>query len=525
MEFRLLAAAYLGMLAPCLIGIICAAYRPQWWVRAIWALLLGVAGYGVIVFAEATRSFLTYDAFVTMLQSHGSAQDALQQNRVAFIAAIWPSLLIAAAMLLPVRRKLPTAFFLREWMQAALFLRGGEGGRGLPPGYVGTSYSLLCLFEESTRDRSARQEPAFAPSHAPVARNIVLVIDESIAPKYLAINHPAGVATPLDDQREGIGIHNFGIAVSITGCSTSTNGALRYGGTCDDHLRMIGSYPSIWASARDAGLRTVYIDGQQIGATMQNLMQPGEKDEIDQVIDLAHVSVRDRDMAVAEALVEQLRAPGPKFILVSKVGAHFPVHDKFPDQFARARPMLPRGCFADIADTGRHDGFSGDPGDWRRYRTSYRNTLSWNVGKFFERVLTHTDLSDTVLLYTADHRQNLYEDGSPGTNTHCSPEPDMAEGAVPLVAIEGDGASGIEWTRRARANHDRSSHYMIFPTLLRLMGYDAGEVMPIYGASLLQPSRDPMTFNTRFNARLGSKPEWMTLDPGDLAIPPQEDLQ
>src|SRR3546814_9750893 len=58
-------------------------------------------------------------------------------------------------------------------------------------------------------------------------------------------------------------IYNYGLAASVTNCSVGSNVTLRYGGTRKDYQRINGTQPSIWAYARKAGLRTVYIDSQR----------------------------------------------------------------------------------------------------------------------------------------------------------------------------------------------------------------------------------------------------------------------
>lgn len=145
--------------------------------------------------------------------------------------------------------------------------------------------------------------------------------------------------------------------------------------------------------------------------------------------------------------------------------------------------------------------------------------MLWNVGAFFDTLLRDSDLSRTTLIYTSDHGQNLHEDGSSGLYTHCEPEPVPAEGVVPLVVIEGRNASGIDWQRDLARNHDKSSHYMIFPTLLALMGYDRAAAAARYGQPLDAPSNDPGTFNILFNARLHREPVWLSVDRTRISQP------
>jgi glucan phosphoethanolaminetransferase (alkaline phosphatase superfamily) len=254
-----------------------------------------------------------------------------------------------------------------------------------------------------------------------------------------------------------------------------------------------------------------------------NLMDDRERAEIDLFIQFDQVRVRDRDMAAADRIAALIRDERADFILVNKVGAHFPVHDKYPDSYMRYRPALPRGMFEDISDTGSRDGFGGGAEDWRRYRNAYRNTLTWNVGAFFDRLLANADLSRATLIYTSDHGQDLHERGEPGVTTHCSSEPVDEEGLVPLAIIEGAGSPSLAWERSLGANRNRSSHYNIFPTLLTLMGYEANAVRARYGRSLAEETRDDFTFNTRFNARLGKLPLWQRIELDRLATPTQRD--
>nr|WP_237452489.1 sulfatase-like hydrolase/transferase [Qipengyuania citrea] len=221
-------------------------------------------------------------------------------------------------------------------------------------------------------------------------------------------------------------------------------------------------------------------------------------------------------MAVADRLAHLLGDGTASFILINKVGAHFPIHDKFPDSHARYRPILPRGGFLDVTDTGSRTGFGGSQADWRRYRNSYRNTLEWSVGAFFDRLLERAELADALVIYTADHGQNLHEGGKGGTTTHCSVDPRPEEGAVPLVVLQG-GAGALAFTPGGAA-----SHYMIAPTLLAAMGYDREAVRARSGGALDEPSRDPATFNYLYNARLNREPRWREVDPAALAPVPDD---
>jgi glucan phosphoethanolaminetransferase (alkaline phosphatase superfamily) len=266
-------------------------------------------------------------------------------------------------------------------------------------------------------------------------------------------------------------------------------------------------------------LRTVYIDAQRTGGNLQNLMTELEKKAIDQFVQFDQTRVRDRDMAAVAKLVELLGNDRAELVVINKVGAHFPVHDKYPDDFMTYRPALPRGEFQDVSDTGSRDGFNGEKGDWALYRNAYQNTLLWNVGEFFQRLFREGNLTNAVLIYTSDHGQDLHERGNPGLNTHCGGDPVEEEGLVPLVVIQGSQLQTLDWRSTLAQNKDRSSHYNIFPTLLELMGYDPAGIMAHYGKPLNQPTEDDFTFNYRFNARLGAKPAWKHIDLDSIVTP------
>lgn len=311
---------YLGRLAILWAALLAAAYIRPAPLRWITALLFALAAYCMFVFERITTQFLTYDTFITMMNSTGSAGDALAQNRTAFLGAIMPALLLCVGMGLKPR---PHAPRLSTWIAAGapwlasaglagiLFVRGGDGAAGQPPSYAPIAYLALAGYEAATGDIGARQPVQLPRASQPRSRNIVLIIDESVAGQYLDINSANGVPTPLSRPWPGIGIHNYGLAVAITNCSASSNVTLRYGGTRADYKRIIATQPSIWAYARQAGLQTVYIDGQMRDGTLQNFMTAEERAEIGSFIQLGHLPTQERDMAIAHLLARELADPGP----------------------------------------------------------------------------------------------------------------------------------------------------------------------------------------------------------------------
>jgi hypothetical protein len=505
------------------------AYIRQTLIRHVFALAMFVSAVFFDVYTRVTADYLTYSGFVSLVYSGGFIQEAAYQYRDALLRGVLSGLLLLFGIGLKPRHGLAIPNALRVaaplcgvlLLSAVLFLRAGEGARGLPIMYTPLAYLNLFAYEALHNTVGPREPVTLSRNTQAVDHDIVLIIDESISGNYLDINAPFGVHSNLKQARPGVDIFNYGYAASIANCSADTNVTLRYGGTRADYMRINSTLPSIWQYAKKAGLRTVYIDAQRTAGNLQNLMTETEKKDIDQFVQFDQTSVRDRDMAAAAKLIELLNDDKSELVVINKVGAHFPVHDKYPDAFMAYRPTLPRGQFTEVADTGERNGFNGQPDDWVLYRNAYKNTVLWNVGEFFARVFAQASLDNALLIYTSDHGQDLHERGNPGLNTHCGGDPVEEEGLVPLVVIQGSQLKTLDWSAQLAANKDRSSHYNIFPTLLQLMGYDLAGIEAVYGKPLSVATGDEFTFNYRFNARLGAKPEWKHIDLGSIVTPTQ----
>ncbi|WP_253482680.1 sulfatase-like hydrolase/transferase [Pseudomonas fluorescens] len=505
------------------------AYIRQTLIRHVFALAMFVSAVFFDVYTRVTADYLTYSGFVSLVYSGGFIQEAAYQYRDALLRGVLSGLLLLFGIGLKPRHGLAIPNALRVaaplcgvlLLSAVLFLRAGEGARGLPIMYTPLAYLNLFAYEALHNTVGPREPVTLSRNTQAVDHDIVLIIDESISGNYLDINAPFGVHSNLKQARPGVDIFNYGYAASIANCSADTNVTLRYGGTRADYMRINSTLPSIWQYAKKAGLHTVYIDAQRTAGNLQNLMTETEKKDIDEFVQFDQTSVRDRDMAAAAKLIELLNDDKPELVVINKVGAHFPVHDKYPDAFMAYRPTLPRGQFTEVADTGERNGFNGQPDDWVLYRNAYKNTVLWNVGEFFARVFAQANLNNALLIYTSDHGQDLHERGNPGLNTHCGGDPVEEEGLVPLVVISGSELKTLDWSAQLAANKDRSSHYNIFPTLLQLMGYDLAGIEAVYGKPLSVATADEFTFNYRFNARLGAKPEWKHIDLGSIVTPTQ----
>jgi Sulfatase len=523
---------YFGLYAILLLGLFGIAYIRQTWLRIGLASVFVGASIALHSYEWVTGQPLDYAAFEMMLASRGDTGDAVQQHGEVLLKASAAALLLFAGVALGWKgRRLPLKLCLGAplvgliALSGLLYARGGEGGRALPAPFIPLAHASIMSAVSMTEAGGERHQVSFKPSGAKPDHDIVLIVDESISATYLDIDNPFGVYSGLANPRPGIRVSNFGIAAAITDCSPGSNKTLRFGGRRDNY-RLIGkAYPSIWAYAKKAGLRTVYLDGQRNDGVLQNLATPEERAEIDDFVQLDGVPVVDRDPMLADLLSKRLANGVPEFIYVNKVGAHFPVADKFPDSAAQFGPLPVRGMTGSITDMGPiHGSHKGTADEWRLYRNAYRNTLIWNVGEFFDRLLKKFDPKSGVLIYTSDHGQDLHERGNPGKTTHCINDPLSETGAVPLVVIDDPKGPRLDWTKAAKVNFNSSSHFRIYPTLLSLMGYAPQDVLPLYGPSLISTESDPMTFTINYFAALGKAPTWRKVDVAKLAAPPQTDF-
>jgi glucan phosphoethanolaminetransferase (alkaline phosphatase superfamily) len=181
-----------------------------------------------------------------------------------------------------------------------------------------------------------------------------------------------------------------------------------------------------------------------------------------------------KDLVAAQIIKDLLRNDEPHFIYFVKNGAHWPYEGKYPAGKAPFKPhMTPNEA----------------PGEnLEHMENSYKNTILWVVGEFFDELLDDLDLSDHIIIYTADHAQHLNHKRQGGFMSHCSTYNEHpTEGLVPMLTITHSPKFGPQLQDAANMNFDKTSHYNLFSTLLSLFGYPEQEVFARYGGGLMQP--------------------------------------
>ena len=473
----LLALSIFALLwAVALAGLLIAATRPRLWARLAWAAPILISVFLGNLHRQLAGAQLSFFDVVLYWSERAHLLDAAQVYQ-GWLA--WPFLLAGLGLLtfalppglrLPFSRWLAPAPILPFALVAALVLaEGGRGTRGLPEQFLPLGMLATLALEDPLAESPAGREPVALPRHdVPASRHLVLVIDEGVRADFLDVNGARNVPPYLATQADRFA--NFGYSVAANNCSLFANLILRYGGMPDDLAARLRTNPSIWSYAHAAGLRTVYVDSQRTRGRLQNGMTVIERGELDEFIQLDHVPGQERDFRVAELLADLLAREEPHFIYVNKKGTHFPYAKNYPPEDEHFVPAMTA-----------NEGISSDR---ERLINSYRNSLRRNVDGFFRRLLA-ADLSHTIVLYTSDHGQNLLDRG---VLTQCNAyDPHFFEAVVPLLVTSGDAALLARFKQAAEQNRDRTTHFEIFPTLLRLLGHDAEPVRSTYGLSLLDP--------------------------------------
>ncbi|MCC8191289.1 MAG: sulfatase-like hydrolase/transferase, partial [Planctomycetes bacterium] len=306
------------------------------------------------------------------------------------------------------------------------------------------------------------------PPAAVGPRHLVYIMDESITGRRLSLNGYGQPTTPyLESIRSSL--VNYGSAMAATNASKTSNiiaiSGLRQDQLPDREMHALRQ-ASIFQYAAAAGRTRHYLDCQNGGAFLDYMRK---QDFFAFGIDHTVIDYRatppyqtDRE-ALARLRVIMDAAPGPTFTYFLKNGCHFQYDDKFP-------PGAYTGIFQNGDDAPE----------------AYLRALRWAVDDFFREAMELLGGHDVLLVYTSDHGQSFGQ-GHPLTHTTLEHPPrDQAD--VPLLLIPlGDAArSFLSDLGLAEPGErvGRMSHFEIFPTLLKIMGYPPDAVRERFGPGL-----------------------------------------
>ncbi|MDO9440004.1 MAG: sulfatase-like hydrolase/transferase [Beijerinckiaceae bacterium] len=371
---------------------------------------------------------------------------------------------------------------------------GAAYNRPLPFGLATPVSALMAAraLKQSGPEQDASLAPV--PVEATKFRNVVYIVDESVRGDYLGVNGFKRDTTPFLSRSSAI---TFGVAIAGSNCSYVAREMLRYG------------YPdrrmpqSVFAFAKAAGFRTHIIDAWKSASA---LWLSGNEAAAVEDHDSVDGWFAERDMLVAAKLKEKLSREGRNFVYVNKWGAHFPYHVNFPG--ASRVPANLRSVVNYAFKTDKlFRPYQSSNDDHAPEIADYEKSIAWNVDAFFAELSGVIDREDTIVVYTSDHGQSLWENGH--KLTHCSVDrPHPAESFVPIIVFTAQPQWRSALSAQAAAGFSRYTHAAVLPTVLTALGVDQDWLRANANASLLEAPAAPRRFMI-FNSAGTGAPEWM----------------
>ncbi len=439
------------------------------------------------VYRISTGYGMMYDDVITAVNNQGWLLPAVQEFKVP---ALYSLLLFAGLVLVYKYTATAARRVFSAWYSLVVItafglcysiLHTSTGVVNHFPAPFRLTSSLLSQYTSPVH-ATQRQHIAIAPG-VPVARNVVLIVDESITGSFLSLNgYPVRTTPYLESQQENL--DNFGVATSYTNYSAGSNLALLTGIRVEelpDVKQNAFTLPNLFQFAKKAGYTTVFIDAQTRDGALQNYFTLHDLQYVDHFVQPANnynLQYYERDGAVADTLAAFCTTGSRHFIYVNKAGAHWPYARTYPPDSLHFSPVLAEQEFYKDKD---------------KTLNTYYNALRWTVDAFWKKLIPALENADsTVVVYTSDHGQNLKDSGI--RIAHASLENTKSdESDVPLWLY----APNKFLDGRVPAEKGGRHHEEIFGTLLLLQGYDRAFVSSQYGNTLFDPpARKPRYFIT-----------------------------
>lgn len=494
---------FLGFWITAIAALVYVALSPGRGYRIGWSIPIGLSTLAGNLFFQVMGDRMTVEALDSLWDPHMvNTATMVFYGRETLHALFGTSIVLTGLLLspppgLPRWRPLKALPLIPCLLSAAIILYvGGAGGnetRGLPSQFHNVGlFAVYAMSPGLDQEKADVDIPQVRP---PLARHLVLIVDESVSGDFIDLNVARGTTPYLAANPEDL--VNFGLALSASNCSNVSNAVLRLGAKPE----LLGSdgysiftNPSIWKYARKAGFETNYIEPHDLTGSGQNYMYTSEVALIDHLLTApAATPTESQDVEVRRLLLEVLQRPNPQFVYVNKQGAHFPYLLAFPEDEVHFEPQMDS---------------LGVIEDRERLVNSYKNAILYTVDRFFLGLLPRLDLADTAIIYTSDHGQNLLDDGRVATHCRRLGE-NLFEAVVPLLAWAGDDQLRGQFRQAAVLNQGAASHFEVFPTVLVLFGYDPAIVRERYHRSLFDRIEQPLGFvSGSITGRFGTKPVW-----------------
>ena len=458
------------------------------------------ASFGILFFfisLDISYQFINSSGFshaeaTTMLYETKMIGSALTYYTSPIIKSILVTILLTAPLIIIAWRKMPkikVRYGLVAPCLILLYILTSTTGK--LNAYFPALYRIPCstYFAFASKERfqqnfGARTQPKIRARNKAIARQIVMIVDETVRGDHLGINGNPVQTTPfLDSIKEKY--FNFGIACAASNLSSSSNIIMQTGirlQQLPSEALISRNLSTIFQYAKQAQLQTRYIDGQILNTEPQNFMRKVDFKYIDQFhpIRATHSALKEHevDYKIIETLKNDFKSSNPSFTYIVKNGSHFaydnkyPPDLKFPFENADYQYIDPA-----IRDMLKH----------------YHKAIYWGVDRFVKRLYEEFEGTDTIIIYTSDHGESFFWYGG----THGWPKEAGPEQAnVPLLIFPMNMNEQMEKLQRFSPdkNLNRASHFQVFPTLLSWFGFDESEFLHIYGDNLAVPNQEKRFF-------------------------------
>jgi len=477
-QVPLFALLYVVVAGLGIVSIVIAPFLRNRWLR--WALVsVFLLGFG------ADHLAVTVQGEPLSTQMLATFFEARYQAPLA-VAAYWPSILAAVALVVALApwllRQPHPSLALGTWpaclpivsLALTFVMIGAFTGRAEDfPAPLAVPAQAYFAQREADVYIGPRDAVRYDGAIRPRFEKVILIVDESVRGDYVGFNEPRLDNTPFLVSQLPI-LANFGVASSFSNCSTTARVALRSGARevdLPDPLQATLHRATMWQYAKAAGYRTSYFDTWLSVRRMSSMLTYDELRYVDERRGVPLDPYWDIDNKLASEVMAWVQRPGPGFLFVEKIGLHVPYERNLPAEIPQApdvQPVLGRKLDGARAAAVRN----------------YVAGIRLRVDDFFRRLLPTLTRPGTLLIYTSDHGQSLY-DGPYDAGNCTGPGAVKGEGMVPLVVFASDEDTRLQFQDAARLSRDRRSHSDIFPTLLWAMGFDAAAVQPRYEGGLL----------------------------------------
>jgi glucan phosphoethanolaminetransferase (alkaline phosphatase superfamily) len=471
------------------VGLAYAVLDRRLWLRiGVAAVVVGSTAFTTI-YETVAGAPLTFLDIVSLWNARHEAGRAIEQYQNAVMLGAVAAIATLILILWPSRpnRLTLSQTWHRLWILPILpllvhsgvyYQNSGFYPYPLPGQFNSAALGALLVYQLNTEETPARLPVQWSPTRAAPAKQIIVMVDESISADYLDL-HQGNDYTPRLANLAG-DLLDFGPAASGGVCSNYSNALMRFGASRKDLTKSVNTNATLFAYAKKAGYRTVYIDAQAyhiaIGHKIQNFMSVQETSEIDGFYAISTPDLPQADYELTEIIAKELKSGQPVFIYANKNGAHFPYDSTYPPSEAVFHPT------------------QAEAGDTLQARiASYRNAISWSVDKWMEDFFKKVDLSDAVMIYTGDHGQRF----EPGRLTHCqTTDVDPATASVPMLVYAPPGELREKLKAAMPLSKGRATHFQIAPTVYQLLGYSAADISKSYDESLFVGTQRPTEFTS-----------------------------